>query len=322
MKTTAKRNLETSLKSVKGQIDFTMIENNSLKSELEYERELRKELERDLSDTSLFGAARKVLDGDELDEALSVLSLGNIGHNKTSVDNLCPRRKSDMGKVISMIIGKVLRVAFTGKEQDPRKVLATALNRRDAVTTTLGTALLQAKGDEYELQDKLALLSPAYKSCIKIGDRLGGKRILSMVADMKGITDLEVARAFSDDTELKVGDRVRVAVKGNRKITATLRELPDSNGNVTVSDYRGVDGNIVEDQDTRVNAELVWLCGSVRVTVYEVRDAKIHAREKYPGAEADAAKNPHSGISKKRSEYVASFLRRADNVKVPPAIML
>ena len=226
--------------------------------------ELRKELERDFSDTSLLGAARKILDGDELDQALGVLSLGNIGQNKDSVDDLCQRRKSDMGKVISMIIGKVIRIAFTGKKQDPRKILAAALNRRDAVTTTLGMALLQSKGDEHELQSKLALLSTAYQS------------------------DIEVAKAFSEDTELKVGDRVRVTAKGHRKITATLRELTDSNGNVLVSDHRGIDGNVVKDQDTQVNAERVWLCGSVRVTVYEVREARTHAREKYPGALVEA----------------------------------
>ena len=316
MEKTANLNLEASIKKMKAQTDCTMKENDSLKCQLEYEMELRKELERDFSDTSLLGAARKILDGDELDQALGVLSLGNIGQNKESVDDLCQRRKSDMGNVISMIIGKVIRIAFTGKKQDPRKILATALNRRDAVTTTLGMALLQAKGDEHELQSKLALLSPAYQSCVKSGDKLGGKRILSIAADIDGITDNEVARAFSEDTELKVGDRVRVAVKGNRKITATLRELADSNGNVLVSDHRGVDGNVVKDQETRVNAERVWVCGSVRVTVYEVREARTHAREKYPGAEADAEKNPHNGISKERAEYVAGFLRRSDNVKV------
>ena len=56
---------------MKAQTDCTMKENDSLKCQLEYEMELRKELERDFSDTSLLGAARKILDGDELDQVLT-----------------------------------------------------------------------------------------------------------------------------------------------------------------------------------------------------------------------------------------------------------
>ena len=53
----------------------------------------------------------------------------------------------------------------------------------------------------------------------------------------------------------------------------------------------------------------------VRCTKGQVRAAKPHARAFFPGAEPEARKNPHSGISPERAAFVSGFLRRKDNAK-------
>ena len=62
------------------------------------EKNLRSELVEEHSDASLLGAARKLLTGDELDEALRVPSLGAIGKAAGSVGDLGARRKAGMGR--------------------------------------------------------------------------------------------------------------------------------------------------------------------------------------------------------------------------------
>ena len=41
----------------------------------------------------------------------------------------------------------------------------------------------------------------------------------------------------------------------------------------------------------------------------------LHARAVFPGAEPEARKNPHSGISPERAAFVSGFLRRKDSAK-------
>jgi hypothetical protein len=202
------------------------------------EKELRRELMEDYNDESLLGAARKLLTGEELEEALRVPSLGSIGSSCSSVGELGPRRRRDMGKVVGMLMGRILEIAFAGEKKDPRKVLEAALERRGLGDTALGVAMAMAQegGYEKEVQSKLAVAAGPYQACIKSEDCDGAQRILSMVADLEGVTDEEVRHAVSEGIELKVGDRVRVASSGSTKLTATLLELEGDDGMVLVSE--------------------------------------------------------------------------------------
>ena len=100
----------------------------------EMERQLRDDLSGAYSDYSLLGAARKLLTGDELVEALRIPSLGAIGEKTKTMGELGARRKRDLGKVVSMLMGRILQVAYRGEEKDPRKVLEAVLGRRGSTT--------------------------------------------------------------------------------------------------------------------------------------------------------------------------------------------
>ena len=58
------------------------------------------------------------------------------------------RRKSDLGKVVSMPMGRILHIAYRGEEKDPRKVLETVLGRRGIDVTDLGIAMAGQGGLE------------------------------------------------------------------------------------------------------------------------------------------------------------------------------
>ena len=116
------------------------------------EEQLRKELHESYNEESLLGAARVLLVGDELEEALRVPSLGSIGAACASVGDLGPRRRRDMGKVVGMLMGRILEIAFAGGEEDPRKVLEAALERRGSGVTSLGVAMAQEGGFERDTQ--------------------------------------------------------------------------------------------------------------------------------------------------------------------------
>ena len=131
----------------------------------------------------------------------------------------------------------------------------------------------------------------------------------------KGITEAEVCEVFSDFVPLEVGCRVRVASERNSKHYATLLATEDGNGRVRVSARRGHSGDLAEAGEKLVNSNGVWHANSVRCTKGQVRAAKLHARAFFPGAEPEARKNPHSGISPERAAFVSGFLRRKDNAK-------
>ena len=128
------------------------------------EKELRRELMEEYTDESLLGAARKLLTGEELEEALRVPSLGSIGSSCSSVGDLGPRRRRDMGKVVGMLMGRILEIAFAGEKKDPRKVLEAALERRGLGDTALGVAMAQEGGYEKEMQSKLAVAAGPYST--------------------------------------------------------------------------------------------------------------------------------------------------------------
>ena len=82
-----------------------------------------------------------------------------------------------------------------------------------------------------------------------------------------------------------------------------------------VSARRGRSGDLAEAGEKLVNSNDVWHANSVRCTKDQVRAAKLHARAFFPGAEPEARKNPHSGISPERAAFVSGFLRRNENAK-------
>ena len=57
-----------------------------------------------------------------------------------------------MGKVVGMLMGRILEIAFAGGEKDPRKVLEAALERRGSGVTPLGVAMAQEGGFERDTQ--------------------------------------------------------------------------------------------------------------------------------------------------------------------------
>ena len=174
------------------------------------EEKLRKDLRESYNEESLLGAARVLLTGDELEEALRVPSLGSIGAACASVDDLGLRRRRDMGKVVGMLMGRILEIAFAGGEKDPRKVLEAALERRGSGVTPLGVAMAQEGGFERDTHLMLAVAAGAYQACVKSNDKGGARRMLSTVANREGVTDREVCEAMSEGYELKVGAAVFV----------------------------------------------------------------------------------------------------------------
>ena len=286
-------------------------------AEVGKEKALRGELEEFFGDYSLLGAARKLLTGDELEEALRVPSLGSIGAGGKGIGEPGSRRKRDLGKVVGMLMSRILQVAYCGDEKDPRKVLEAALGRRDCGESELGMAMAEVAGQEKGKGAVLAAAAASYADCTRSGDDLGALRFLSPVVDLEGVTEAEVCGAFSDYVPLEVGCRVRVAGERNSKHYATLLSTEDSGGCVRISMRRGRGGSIIDGETVgaTVSVNDVWHANSVRCTKGQVRKAKLLARRAHPGAEPEARTNPHSGISPERAAYVSDFLRRKDNVK-------
>jgi hypothetical protein len=67
--------------------------------------------------------------------------------------------------------------------------------------------------------------------------------------------------------------------------------------------------------DEVIDTRRVFNPGDVICTQHQVHQAKIHAKEKFPGARVEAVINTHCGIEPPRAEFVANFLRDATVVE-------
>ena len=108
--------------------------------------------------------------------------------------------------------------------------------------------------------------------------------------------------AASDIPKLEPGNLVKVTVGPNKRRLGTVERATD--GKVVVQFQDGGESSFEFPFDKVLHADAI-VC-----TSHEIRQAKYHAREQFPGARVGKVKRlVGGGISPERANFVAQFLR-------------
>ena len=255
---------------------------------------------------TLMGIARQALSSEKYLEMSNIPSLGKLGSTSDSVEGMHPKRKSDLARVATAIIGAVLEKAKAGKS-DPSGVLKAMLERRSSGTTVVGLAIksIADKVDDEERDSALAALASSWRIHQKMKDTRTARQILSIAVGFKGASSGKLIVMFSSPRQqLSVGDKVVVVGSRRNLAKAVVQSAVDlATGLVKVSGLGSVD------------ASRVWLEEAVRCTEHQIHEAKLHAAGRFPGAQVPNQVNGRVGIDPVRAAFVAEFLRSPEVVE-------
>jgi hypothetical protein len=94
------------------------------------------------------------------------------------------------------------------------------------------------------------------------------------------------------------GGNVYAIIDGNATRPATVVNVSEESGKVEVTGL-GL-----------MFAYRVWTIGNVWCSLYQIHEAKLHAKSRYPVAEVSATMNAHWGLEPDSAACVVSFLLR------------
>ena len=118
----------------------------------------------------------------------------------------------------------------------------------------------------------------------------------------------------SERTPLVPGMKVFVAQQGSHLVTGVFESLVGSSSSSSSNPVAALVTGVGV-----VDLCRLYSAGDVRCSQHAIRQAKLHAKSKHPGARVEAATNDHCGIDPPRAGFVANFLRDKSVVEVVEA---
>ena len=146
-----------------------------------------------------------------------------------------------------------------------------------------------------------------------------GRQALGVAVFIGGIRDKGIMKACTGDLAFAPEGDVRITESGPS--TSRRAKVFDRASDGTLKLKRALEsesagGTIVLSEVAKgYHSYQATKSGAMRCTEYQLHEAKLHAKERYPGAKSSSMINGHVGISPKRAEFVARCLRDEANAE-------
>jgi len=138
--------------------------------------------------------------------------------------------------------------------------------------------------------------------------------MLSVLVASGMLTEKQIVDVCSTSIPLIVGDTVILKSKGNTRCKMLLVALDETRSKAIVRPLEQDEEAMAT--NTEVDSERLFAIGSVICSANQVKAAKLHAAQYFPGARIKPVITRAGGIDPDRAHYVADFLRRKDVVEV------
>jgi hypothetical protein len=158
--------------------------------------------------------------GDKLDEAFRLRggSISAIGRNSASVAEMSERSQHDLAKLTQLLLSALLS-KVKGGVPDPSGVFKILMKQRNGLQAELKAAVLSVDGVSPLNHPLCIQLKLAICRCKRLGMRDVARQLFSTVTaamSEMGVTSSSLQDFFSDESELTVGEEVKVIVGRHR----------------------------------------------------------------------------------------------------------
>ena len=241
-------------------------------------------------------------------------SLDQLGLEAASVSEMGPRRTRDLATVSQLLLSKILMTAKAGTP-DPPGILEAISKLRFASNSPIGAALQERPGVDPTEHPTTKALANSFIRCMRAGDKLTARSMLSVLVSSGELTDAQVMRLCTQRVPIVVGDVVVVSVLGSNQSKMKVASIDGDNASLLPFDAK-------EGTEVPLSQAPISDCqgrNDVDCTKYQISAAKVHALRKFPGAKVCPIISRPGGIDPVRAAFVAEFLRDPTVVEVVEA---